>query len=148
MVAPEAPVGPVSDALAGLAKLLAAEGVMLVRVRRPWDDMLWPLATKGFFSLSAAQHRRSGSRGAAALIRFSPIDRQGELYIGVIAGKAGLYPSTCPQRSPPAIQTSWTLHVETRRVNLRSMPVYRWSFGFMRRARAVNIGEGFHHGVL
>ena len=22
---------------------------MLVRVRRPWDDVLWPLATKGFF---------------------------------------------------------------------------------------------------
>ena len=50
VVAPEAPVGPVSDALAGLAKPLAAAGVMLVRVRRPWDDLLWPLATKGFFS--------------------------------------------------------------------------------------------------
>ena len=49
VVAPEAPVGPVSDALADLAKPLAAEGVMLVRVRRPWDDLLWPLATKGFF---------------------------------------------------------------------------------------------------
>ncbi len=49
VVAPAAPVGPVSDALAGIAKPLAAEGVALVRVRRPWDDLLWPLATKGFF---------------------------------------------------------------------------------------------------
>ena len=49
VIAPEAPVGPVSAALADLAKPLAAAGVMLVRVRRPWDDLLWPLATKGFF---------------------------------------------------------------------------------------------------
>ena len=49
VVAPEAPVGPVSDALAGLAKSLEAAGVKLVQVRRPWDDLLWPLATKGFF---------------------------------------------------------------------------------------------------
>ena len=49
VMAPEAPVGPVSDALAGLVKPLTAEGVSLVRVRRPWDDKLWPLATKGFF---------------------------------------------------------------------------------------------------
>ena len=49
VVTPEAPVGPVSDALAGLAKSLEAAGVKLVQVRRPWDDLLWPLATKGFF---------------------------------------------------------------------------------------------------
>ncbi len=49
VIAPEAPVGPVSDALTDLAKALATAGVTLVRVRRPWDDLLWPLATKGFF---------------------------------------------------------------------------------------------------
>ena len=49
VLAPEAPVGPVSDALSALAGPLAAAGVALVRVRRPWDEALWPLATKGFF---------------------------------------------------------------------------------------------------
>ena len=49
ILAPEAPVGPVGDALATLSSSLAAVGVPLVRKRRPWDDALWPLATKGFF---------------------------------------------------------------------------------------------------
>ena len=49
VLAAEAPVGPVAEALAALSGPLAAAGLPLVRVRRPWDDALWPLATKGFF---------------------------------------------------------------------------------------------------
>jgi deoxyribodipyrimidine photo-lyase len=44
-----APVGPVADALARLTPDLATEGVTLVQVRREWDDLFWPHATKGFF---------------------------------------------------------------------------------------------------
>lgn len=44
-----APVGPVADALAKAAPMLAAEGVPLVQVRRSWDENFWPHATKGFF---------------------------------------------------------------------------------------------------
>ena len=49
VVAPYAPVGPVADALAALARPLRDAGVPLVTSRRPWDEALWPLATKGFF---------------------------------------------------------------------------------------------------
>ncbi len=49
VVAPHAPVGPVADALAALAGPLRNAGVPLVLIRRPWDDALWPFATKGFF---------------------------------------------------------------------------------------------------
>ena len=49
VLAPEAPVGPVADALAALSGELAAAGLPLVQLRRPWDEALWPLATKGFF---------------------------------------------------------------------------------------------------
>ena len=45
-----APVGPVADALDALGDALAAAGLPLVRVRRTWDDRLWPFATKGFFA--------------------------------------------------------------------------------------------------
>lgn len=45
----EAPVGPVADALERLEAALAEQGIALTRVRRSWDDRLWPLATKGFF---------------------------------------------------------------------------------------------------
>ena len=44
-----APVGPVADALAALAPVLAAEGIALHQRRRVWDDVFWPHATKGFF---------------------------------------------------------------------------------------------------
>jgi deoxyribodipyrimidine photo-lyase len=43
-----APVGPVADGLDGLDVSLAASGLLLVRVRRGWDERLWPFATKGF----------------------------------------------------------------------------------------------------
>ena len=45
-----APVGPVADALAALAPMLAAEGIALVQVRRRWDAQFWPHAKKGFFA--------------------------------------------------------------------------------------------------
>lgn len=49
IITPYASVGPMADALAGIAPLLAAEGTPLVQVRRSWDETFWPLATKGFF---------------------------------------------------------------------------------------------------
>ncbi len=49
ILAPEAPVGPIADDLASLSANLGAGDLPLVRMRRPWDDALWPLATKGFF---------------------------------------------------------------------------------------------------
>jgi deoxyribodipyrimidine photo-lyase len=49
IVTPYAPVGPVADALARLAPLLADEGIALAQVRRPWDGRFWPHAKKGFF---------------------------------------------------------------------------------------------------
>ncbi len=45
----EAPVGPARERLDALAPALAKAGIPLVRVRRPWDDTLWPLATAGHF---------------------------------------------------------------------------------------------------
>jgi len=45
-----APVGPVADALDALGDLLATAGLPLVRVRRTWDERLWPSCTKGFFA--------------------------------------------------------------------------------------------------
>lgn len=45
-----APVGPVADALDAIEAPLAAAGFPLVRMRRTWDEQLWPFATKGFFA--------------------------------------------------------------------------------------------------
>ncbi|MEM9637431.1 MAG: FAD-binding domain-containing protein [Pseudomonadota bacterium] len=42
-----APVGPVAEVLADLAAHPEAPAV--IRLRRPYDDAAWPLATKGFF---------------------------------------------------------------------------------------------------
>ena len=33
---------------------LAARGLPLVRLRREWDSVCWPLATKGFFAFRSA----------------------------------------------------------------------------------------------
>ncbi len=46
-----APVGPVADRLAALAPVLPAEGVRLLRLRRAWDEAIWPHATRGFFQV-------------------------------------------------------------------------------------------------
>jgi deoxyribodipyrimidine photo-lyase len=50
LVTPYAPVGPVRDRLDRLAVELAAEGIALSRVLRPWDADAWPHASRGFFS--------------------------------------------------------------------------------------------------
>ena len=44
-----APVGPVADRLTVMAEALARDGVRLVRLRRDWDSIAWPQATRGFF---------------------------------------------------------------------------------------------------
>ena len=54
IITADAPVGPVKDRLDLLAPALAADGVQLVRLRRSWDDVAWPLASKGFFPFKAA----------------------------------------------------------------------------------------------
>ncbi len=48
-----APVGPVAEVLAAARDHLAKQGVRLTQVRRPYDDMIWPHATKGYFKLKA-----------------------------------------------------------------------------------------------
>ena len=48
-----APAGPVADGLDALGVSLAAAGLALVRVRRGWDERLWPFCTKGFFAFRA-----------------------------------------------------------------------------------------------
>ena len=50
IITPYAPVGPVTEALATLARPLAKEGITLVRVQREWDRRFWPHAKKGFFA--------------------------------------------------------------------------------------------------
>nr|WP_207792250.1 FAD-binding domain-containing protein [Polymorphobacter multimanifer] len=50
VVTGEAPVGPEAERLAALE----AAGIPIVRVRRQWDDLAWPQASKGFFAFKAA----------------------------------------------------------------------------------------------
>jgi deoxyribodipyrimidine photo-lyase len=45
------PVGPVADRMADTARQLREAGVTLHRVRRPYDSVAWPHATRGFFGL-------------------------------------------------------------------------------------------------
>ncbi|OYU16516.1 MAG: hypothetical protein CFE37_00510 [Alphaproteobacteria bacterium PA4] len=54
IVTGDAAVGPVADRLTALAAALADDGVRLVRLRRRWDDLAWPQATRGFFPFKAA----------------------------------------------------------------------------------------------
>ncbi|TWX38884.1 DNA photolyase [Frigoribacterium sp. ACAM 257] len=49
VVVPYAPVGPVHERLAQLRPALGAEGISLVTVRRRWDAVAWPHASRGFF---------------------------------------------------------------------------------------------------
>jgi len=44
-----APVGPTQQFMDPLLSLLKQEGVAVRRLRRDWDDALWPHATHGFF---------------------------------------------------------------------------------------------------
>jgi deoxyribodipyrimidine photo-lyase len=50
VITPYAPVGPVADALDGLGQALDGAGLSLIRIRRDWDERLWPCATKGYFA--------------------------------------------------------------------------------------------------
>ncbi len=49
VVVPYAPVGPVHERMMALEPALASESVTLVAVRRDWDRLAWPHATRGFF---------------------------------------------------------------------------------------------------
>jgi deoxyribodipyrimidine photo-lyase len=49
IVTPFVPVGATASALARAYPALTAAGLDLVMVRRPWDEALWPLASRGFF---------------------------------------------------------------------------------------------------
>ena len=51
LVTAYARVGPVAEALDRVEQALAARGIRLLRVRRAWDDAVWPHATRGFFQL-------------------------------------------------------------------------------------------------
>ncbi|MCR9114960.1 MAG: DNA photolyase, partial [Rhodobacteraceae bacterium] len=46
-----APVGPVAERLRDIAPALRAQGLTLHQIRRPYDDLAWPHATRGFFAL-------------------------------------------------------------------------------------------------
>jgi len=51
LVTGQVPVSPNAWLLRDVANQLDAGGMRLVQIRRPWDDLLWPLATAGFFKL-------------------------------------------------------------------------------------------------
>ena len=53
VVMPWAPVGWTAGALAPLRGMLAARGIALHVVRRDWDSLCWPHATRGFFAFRA-----------------------------------------------------------------------------------------------
>jgi deoxyribodipyrimidine photo-lyase len=53
IVTPYAPVGPVAERLASIARVLAQEGILLTEQRRLWDSAFWPYAKKGFFQFKA-----------------------------------------------------------------------------------------------
>jgi deoxyribodipyrimidine photo-lyase len=46
-----APVGPVATTLAAAEPVLRAEGIQVLQVRRAFDTVAWPHATKGFFAM-------------------------------------------------------------------------------------------------
>jgi deoxyribodipyrimidine photo-lyase len=47
-----APVGPAQERLHALFQPLADAGIALHPVRRAWDEVTWPLATRGFFAFA------------------------------------------------------------------------------------------------
>lgn len=60
VVTAQAPIGPVADRIASMAAALAADGIRLVQVRRDWDTLAWPQATKGFFAFKTMIPRLIG----------------------------------------------------------------------------------------
>jgi deoxyribodipyrimidine photo-lyase len=49
VVTPYAPIGPAREHLDRLGEALNEAGIRLVRIRRAWDEELWPHATAGYF---------------------------------------------------------------------------------------------------
>lgn len=47
-----APVGPVAELLAEAINKLALHDIRLLQLRRPYDDLVWPNARRGFFKLN------------------------------------------------------------------------------------------------
>lgn len=69
-----APVGPVADALADIARALLREhGITLVQWRRPFDEHAWPHAMRGYFALKTRIPDLIASLANDASAR-SPID--------------------------------------------------------------------------
>ncbi len=66
-----APVGPEADALFSIEQHLAKHDISLVRVRRRYDTLTWPHATKGFFNLK--------EKLPMLLDKLGPIQAQGQL---------------------------------------------------------------------
>jgi deoxyribodipyrimidine photo-lyase len=51
LVTAYAPVGETATTLASLAPALEKQGIALMQLRRPYDSLCWPHATKGFFAM-------------------------------------------------------------------------------------------------
>jgi deoxyribodipyrimidine photo-lyase len=51
VVTPYSPVGPTADAIAALQKALLVDGITVLQLRRRYDTLSWPHATKGFFAM-------------------------------------------------------------------------------------------------
>ena len=51
VVSPHTPVGPVAETLARARPRLDAAGLTLTQIRRSYDTLTWPHATRGFFGL-------------------------------------------------------------------------------------------------
>ncbi|BDG71361.1 FAD-binding domain-containing protein [Roseomonas fluvialis] len=64
VVTPHAPVGWTAGALAPLRAALETQGIALHGLRRDWDSLCWPHATRGFFAF-----RENIPRVCAALVR-------------------------------------------------------------------------------
>ncbi|MEM9318288.1 MAG: FAD-binding domain-containing protein [Pseudomonadota bacterium] len=60
------PVGPVASRLAQVRGELEAAGLMLHQIRRPYDDLAWPHASKGFFALKKQIPRLLADLGLSA----------------------------------------------------------------------------------
>lgn len=51
VVTSQAPVGMIAAQLRAVEARLTVKGARLIQLRRPWDELLWPRATAGFFKL-------------------------------------------------------------------------------------------------